>query len=127
MWEAQEVGADYIVVGAEGMSRLESIIIGNVVQEVLRRADRTVLLVDSHRSPDDPMLSPRSECVDPEVALAEHEATPETSSGGIGAGCDRAPEWSVNLLLLLFGGVCLCLLVRTGQKRDPTRGGVITY
>jgi hypothetical protein len=24
------------------------------------------------------MLSPRSECTDPEVALAEHEASPET-------------------------------------------------
>ena len=78
VWEAQEVGADYIVMGAEGMSRLESIIIGNVAQEVLRRADRTVLLVGGHRSPDDPMLSPRSECTDPEVALAEHEASSET-------------------------------------------------
>ena len=78
VWEAQEVGADYIVMGAEGMSRLESIIVGNVAQEVLRQADRTVLLVGGKRSPNDPMLSPRSECTDPEVALAEHEASLET-------------------------------------------------
>ncbi len=75
VWEAQEVGADYIVMGAEGMSRLESIIIGNVAQEVLRQADRTVLLVGGKRSPDDPMLSPRFGRPDPEVAPAEG-ATP---------------------------------------------------
>jgi nucleotide-binding universal stress UspA family protein len=57
LWEAQEVGADYIVMGAEGMSRLESVIVGNVAQEVLRNAERTVLLVGGKRSPDDPMLS----------------------------------------------------------------------
>jgi nucleotide-binding universal stress UspA family protein len=78
VWEAQEVGADYIVMGAAGMSRLESIIVGNVAQEVLRRADRTVLLVGGHRSPDDPMLSRRSERTDLEVALAEHETSSET-------------------------------------------------
>ena len=78
VWEAQEVGADYIVMGAAGMSRLESIIVGNVAQEVLRRADRTVLLVGGHRSPDDPMLSRPSERTDPEVALAEHETSSET-------------------------------------------------
>ena len=77
MWEAQKVEADYIVMGAEGMSRLESIIIANVAREVLRQADRTVLLVGGKRSPDDPMLSPRSELPDPEVALAEDEASPE--------------------------------------------------
>ncbi len=57
LWEAEEVGADYIVMGTEGMSRLESIMIGNVAQEVLRNAERTVLLVGGKRSPDDPMLS----------------------------------------------------------------------
>ena len=31
--------------------------IGNVAQEVLRNAERTVLLVGGQRSPDDPMLS----------------------------------------------------------------------
>ncbi len=42
-------------------------------------------------------------------------------------GCDESPELLVILLLLLFGGVCLCLLVRSGQKRDPTRADLITY
>jgi hypothetical protein len=36
---------------------LESIMIGDVAQEVLRNAERTVLLVGGQRSPDDPMLS----------------------------------------------------------------------
>ncbi len=57
LWAAEEVGADYIVMGTEGMSRLESIMIGDVAQEVLRNAKRTVLLVGGQRSPDDPMLS----------------------------------------------------------------------
>jgi nucleotide-binding universal stress UspA family protein len=57
LWVAEEVGADYIVMGAEGMSRLENLMIGNVAQEVLRNAKRTVLLVGGQRSPDDPMLS----------------------------------------------------------------------
>jgi nucleotide-binding universal stress UspA family protein len=57
LWAGEEVGADYIVMGTEGMSRLESLMIGNVAQEVLRNAERTVLLVGGQRSPDDPMLS----------------------------------------------------------------------
>jgi nucleotide-binding universal stress UspA family protein len=57
LWAAEEIGADYIMMGAEGMSRLESLMIGNVAQEVLRNAERTVLLVGGQRSPDDPMLS----------------------------------------------------------------------
>ena len=57
IWEAQEVGSNYIVMGTEGMSRLESLMIGNVAQEVLRDAECTVLLVGGKRSPDDPMLS----------------------------------------------------------------------
>jgi nucleotide-binding universal stress UspA family protein len=57
VWAAQEVESNYIVLGTEGMSRLESIIIGNVTQEVLRNAECTVLLVGGKRSPDDPMLS----------------------------------------------------------------------
>jgi hypothetical protein len=56
--ENEEVGADYIVMSAEGMSRLEDIVVVNVAQEVLKHADRTVLLVGGRRSPDDPMLSP---------------------------------------------------------------------
>ena len=51
---AEEVGADYVVMGTEGMSRLESIMVGNEAQEVLRNAERTVLLVGGQRSPDDP-------------------------------------------------------------------------
>ena len=57
LWAAGEVGANYIVMGTEGMSRLETIMIGNVAQEVLRNAECTVLLVGGKRSPDDPMLS----------------------------------------------------------------------
>jgi nucleotide-binding universal stress UspA family protein len=57
LWLAEEVGADYIMMGAVGMSRLESLIIGGVAQEVLRNAKRTVLMVGGQRSPDDPMLS----------------------------------------------------------------------
>jgi nucleotide-binding universal stress UspA family protein len=57
IWEAQEVGSNYIVMGTEGMSRLETLMIGNVAQEVLRDAECTVLLVGGKRSPDDPMLS----------------------------------------------------------------------
>jgi nucleotide-binding universal stress UspA family protein len=57
LWEAEEVGADYIVMGTDGMSRLESIMIGSVAQEVLRNAECTVLLVGGKLSPDDPMLS----------------------------------------------------------------------
>jgi nucleotide-binding universal stress UspA family protein len=57
LWAADEVGADYIVMGTEGMSRLESLMIGDVAQEVLRNAERTVLMVGGQRSPDDPMLS----------------------------------------------------------------------
>ena len=56
LWAAEEVGADYIMMGAEGMSRLESLMIGSEAQEVLRKAKCTVLLVGGQRSPDDPML-----------------------------------------------------------------------
>ena len=57
VWAAEEIGANYTVMGTEGMSRLETIMIGDVAQEVLRNADCTVLLVGGKRSPDDPMLS----------------------------------------------------------------------
>src|ERR671916_2397661 len=56
IWAAQEIGSNYIVMGTEGMSRLETIMIGNVAQEVLRNAECTVLLVGGKRAPDDPML-----------------------------------------------------------------------
>jgi nucleotide-binding universal stress UspA family protein len=42
---AEEVGADPIVLGAEGVSGLEHALIGSVSEEVLRHANRTVLVV----------------------------------------------------------------------------------
>ena len=45
---AEEVGADPIVLGAEGMSGLEHTLIGSVSEEVLRHANRTVLVVGGH-------------------------------------------------------------------------------
>src|SRR3990170_2350586 len=57
VWAAQEIESNYIVMGTEGMSRLETIMIGNVAQGVLRNAECTVLLVGGKRTPDDPMLS----------------------------------------------------------------------
>ena len=63
---------------AEGMSRLENIVVVNAAQEVLKHADRTVLLVGGRRSPDDPMLSPRFGRTDPEFAPAEGATPPET-------------------------------------------------
>ena len=45
---AEEVGADPIVLGAEGMSGLEHVLIGSVSEEVLRHASRTVLVVGGH-------------------------------------------------------------------------------
>jgi nucleotide-binding universal stress UspA family protein len=57
LWAAEEFGADYIVMGTEGKSRLESLMVGNVAQDVLRNAERTVLLVGGRPLPADPMLS----------------------------------------------------------------------
>jgi nucleotide-binding universal stress UspA family protein len=45
---AEELGADPIVLGAEGMSGLEHAFIGSVSAEVLRHANRTVLVVGGH-------------------------------------------------------------------------------
>jgi nucleotide-binding universal stress UspA family protein len=45
---AEELGADPIVLGAEGMSRLEHAFIGSVSEKVLCNADRTVLVVGGH-------------------------------------------------------------------------------
>jgi nucleotide-binding universal stress UspA family protein len=45
---AEEVRADPIILGAEGMSRLEHAFIGSVSEEALRRANRTVLVVGGH-------------------------------------------------------------------------------
>lgn len=53
---AGDVGADYVLMGAEGTSRLGNALFGSVSEEVLRHADRTVLLVGGKRSPTDPLL-----------------------------------------------------------------------
>ncbi|HEY6690801.1 MAG TPA: universal stress protein, partial [Rubrobacter sp.] len=45
---AEEVRADPIILGAEGMSGLEHALIGSVSEEALRRANRTVLVVGGH-------------------------------------------------------------------------------
>src|SRR5215216_1225302 len=45
---AEEVSADPIFLGAEGMSRLEHAFIGSVSEEALRHANRTVILVGGH-------------------------------------------------------------------------------
>ena len=45
---AEELGADPIVLGAEGMSKLEHAFVGSVSEEVLRHANRTVLVVGGH-------------------------------------------------------------------------------
>jgi len=45
---AEEVRADPIFLGAEGMSRLEHAFIGSVSEEALRRANRTVIVVGGH-------------------------------------------------------------------------------
>ena len=45
---AEEVRADPIFLGAEGMTRLEHAFIGSVSEETLRRADRTVIVVGGH-------------------------------------------------------------------------------
>ena len=45
---AEEIGADPIVLGSEGTSRIEHALLGSVSEEVLRNADRTVLVVGGH-------------------------------------------------------------------------------
>jgi len=45
---AEEVGADPAFLGAKGMSRLEHAFIGSVSEEVLRHANRIVLVVGGH-------------------------------------------------------------------------------
>jgi nucleotide-binding universal stress UspA family protein len=45
---AEELGADPIVLGAKGMSGLEHALIGSISEEVLRHANRTVLVVGGH-------------------------------------------------------------------------------
>ena len=55
---AQELGADPIFLGAEGMTGLEHAFVGSVSEEVLRRANRTVIVVGGH--PEDGSRGGRS-------------------------------------------------------------------
>lgn len=45
--EAAEVGADAIVMGSRGLTRVKSLLLGSVSHEVLQHADRTVVVVPS--------------------------------------------------------------------------------
>jgi nucleotide-binding universal stress UspA family protein len=51
---AEELGANPIVVGSEGESRLEHALLGSVSEEVLRHANRTVLVVGGHPEGESP-------------------------------------------------------------------------
>jgi nucleotide-binding universal stress UspA family protein len=55
---AEELGADAVFLGAEGMSKLEHALIGSVSEEVLRLANRTVLVVGGH--PEGPGGQPQN-------------------------------------------------------------------
>ena len=58
---AEELGADPIVLGSEGTSRLEHALIGSVTEEVLRHAKRTVLVVGGHHGDGSSQSGPESE------------------------------------------------------------------
>lgn len=49
---AEELDADPIVLGSEGKSRMEHTLLGSVSEEVLRHANRTVLVVGGHPEGD---------------------------------------------------------------------------
>jgi nucleotide-binding universal stress UspA family protein len=51
---AEEIGSAPIVVGSEGKSRTEHALIGSVSEEVLRLANRTVLVVGGHPQGESP-------------------------------------------------------------------------
>jgi nucleotide-binding universal stress UspA family protein len=48
---AAELGADLIVVGSRGLSRLKGVVMGSTSREVLRQAGRPVLVVQPVRAP----------------------------------------------------------------------------
>jgi nucleotide-binding universal stress UspA family protein len=51
---AEEIGADLIVLGSEGKSRMEHALLGSVSEEVLRHANRNVLVVGGHPEGENP-------------------------------------------------------------------------
>jgi nucleotide-binding universal stress UspA family protein len=51
---AEEIGADPIVLGSESKSRMEHTLLGSVSEEVLRHANRTVLMVGGHPEGESP-------------------------------------------------------------------------
>ncbi len=51
---AEELGTDPIVLGTEGKSRIEHVLLGSVSEEVLRHANRTVLVVGGHPEGESP-------------------------------------------------------------------------
>jgi nucleotide-binding universal stress UspA family protein len=51
---AEELGADPVVLGSEGKSRMEHALIGSVSEEVLRHANRTVLVVGGYHEDGSP-------------------------------------------------------------------------
>jgi nucleotide-binding universal stress UspA family protein len=64
---------DYVLMGSRGAARTEHALFGSVPEEVLRRADRTVLVVGGKRSTADPMLD----------ALERSVPGPGRGTGGI--------------------------------------------
>lgn len=58
---AEELGADPIVLGAGGMSGLEHVLVGSVSEEVLRHANRTVLVAGEHPNGHPKRGGPRGE------------------------------------------------------------------
>ncbi len=48
---ASEIGADPIVLGARGLGRVESVLLGSVSTGVVNHARRPVLVVPAHRAP----------------------------------------------------------------------------
>jgi nucleotide-binding universal stress UspA family protein len=51
---AEEIGADPIVLGSESKSRMEHALLGSVSEEVLRHANRNVLVVGGHPEGENP-------------------------------------------------------------------------
>ena len=65
--------------GVEGMSRPARALLGSTSQEVLRHADRPVLLVGGRKRPDDPLLSGRVRLA--QQATNTEQGTPQKDGG----------------------------------------------